>query len=161
MIHSARPIVTPVANIVFCCFVFLDLKSGDGRGRTDGRTTCAKTMIPTGHDFGLAEWIKKQGVCEMSQVKNIYLKFFSYLPTTYKIEYTPFLYKITMWNFNNKYSFMKTIFKLIHRSWKVATKVFWSTSCTCFKSGSLYLVVVSVRTWVCNALNVQPERKVY
>ena len=35
MIHSARLIVTPVANIVFCCFVFLDLKSGDGRGRTD------------------------------------------------------------------------------------------------------------------------------
>ena len=31
MIHSGRPIVTPVANIVFCCFVFLDLKSGDGR----------------------------------------------------------------------------------------------------------------------------------
>ena len=31
MIHSARPIVTPVANIFFCCFVFLDLKSGDGR----------------------------------------------------------------------------------------------------------------------------------
>ena len=30
MIHSARPIVTPVANIVFCCFVFLDFKSGDG-----------------------------------------------------------------------------------------------------------------------------------
>ena len=28
MIHSARPIVTPVANIVFRCFVFLDLKSG-------------------------------------------------------------------------------------------------------------------------------------
>ena len=53
MIHSARPIVMPVANIVFCCFVFLDLKS------RDGRTTCAKTMIPTGHDFGLAEWINK------------------------------------------------------------------------------------------------------
>ena len=30
MIHLARPIVTPVANIVFCCFVFLDLASGDG-----------------------------------------------------------------------------------------------------------------------------------
>ena len=29
MIHSARPIVTPVANIVFCCFVFLE------NGRTD------------------------------------------------------------------------------------------------------------------------------
>ena len=54
MIHSARPIVTPVASIVFCCFVFLDFKSGDGR--TDG-LTCAKTMIPTGRDFGLAEWI--------------------------------------------------------------------------------------------------------
>ena len=55
MNHSARPIVTPLANIVFCCFVFLDLKSGDGR--TDVRTTCAKSMIPTDRDFGLAEWI--------------------------------------------------------------------------------------------------------
>ena len=44
MIHSARPVVMPVANIVFCFFVFLDLKSGDGR-------------IPTGRDFGLAEWM--------------------------------------------------------------------------------------------------------
>ena len=52
MIHSARPIVTPVANIVF-----LDLKSGDGR--TDEWTTCAKTMIPTGRDFGLVAWINK------------------------------------------------------------------------------------------------------
>ena len=51
MIHSARPIGTPVANIVFFCFVFLDLKSGEVR------TTCAKTMIPNGRDFGLAEWI--------------------------------------------------------------------------------------------------------
>ena len=33
MIHPARPIVTPVANIVFCCFDVLDLKS-----ETDGRT---------------------------------------------------------------------------------------------------------------------------
>ena len=56
MIHSARPMVTPVASIVYCCFVFLDLKSGDGR--TDGRTTCAKIVIPTGLDFGLAKWIK-------------------------------------------------------------------------------------------------------
>ena len=55
MIHSARPIVTSVANIVFCCFVFLDLKRG---GRTDN--VCEnKTMIPTSRDFGLAEWIKK------------------------------------------------------------------------------------------------------
>ena len=55
MIHSARLIVMPVASIVFCCFVFLDLKSKDWL--TDGRTTCAKTMIPTARDFGLAEWI--------------------------------------------------------------------------------------------------------
>ena len=40
MIHSARTTITPAANIV-CCFVFLDFKSGDGR------TTCAKAMIPT------------------------------------------------------------------------------------------------------------------
>ena len=60
MTHSARPTVSPVATIVFCCFVLLDLKSGDGRqyGRTNGRTTCAKTMITTGRDCGLAEWIK-------------------------------------------------------------------------------------------------------
>ena len=33
MIHSAWPKVLPVANIGFCCFVFLDMKSG-----TDGWT---------------------------------------------------------------------------------------------------------------------------
>ena len=40
MIHSAIPTVSPVAIIVFCCIVLLDLKSGDLRtdGRTDGRT---------------------------------------------------------------------------------------------------------------------------
>ena len=34
MIHSARPIVKPVANIVFCCFVFLDFEKWS---RTDGK----------------------------------------------------------------------------------------------------------------------------
>ena len=53
------------ANIVFCCFVFLDLKSGDGR--TDGRTTCAKTMIPTGRDFGLVEWIISYKIVKNTQ----------------------------------------------------------------------------------------------
>ena len=57
MIHLARHIVTPVAKIFFCCFVFLYLKSGDGR--MDGRTAFAITMIPTSRDFGLAEWINK------------------------------------------------------------------------------------------------------
>ena len=56
MIHSARPTVSLVATIVLCCFVLLDLKSGDGR--TNGRTTCAKIMITTGRDCGSAEWIK-------------------------------------------------------------------------------------------------------
>ena len=51
MIHSARPTVSPVANIVFCCFVLLDFEKW-------GRTTCAKTMIPTDRDCGSAEWIK-------------------------------------------------------------------------------------------------------
>ena len=53
MIHSARPTVTPVANIVFR-FGFLDLKSGDGC--TDNM--CEK-RIPTSRDFVLAEWINK------------------------------------------------------------------------------------------------------
>ena len=44
MIHSARPIVTPVANIVFCCYVFLDLKSGDGR--TDGQHVRKEWSLP-------------------------------------------------------------------------------------------------------------------
>ena len=35
----------------FLCFALLDLKSGDGR------TTCAKTIISTGRDSGLAKWI--------------------------------------------------------------------------------------------------------
>ena len=42
MIHSARPMVMPVANIVFCCFVFLDLKSGEGR--TDNM--CEHLFLP-------------------------------------------------------------------------------------------------------------------
>ena len=68
MIHSARPIVTPVANIIFSCFVLLDLKSGDGR------TTCAKTRIPTGRDFGLAEWIN---YLELKLMKNTWPTFAS------------------------------------------------------------------------------------
>ena len=46
MIHSARPTVSPVANIIFALFCWI-LKSGDGR--TDGR------------DCGLAEWINMHG----------------------------------------------------------------------------------------------------
>ena len=35
MIHLARPTVSPVATFVFGCIVLLDLKSGDGSGRTE------------------------------------------------------------------------------------------------------------------------------
>ena len=53
MIHSARPIVTPVANIVFALFCFSRFEKW---GRTDGQHV--RKMIPTtGRDFGLAEWI--------------------------------------------------------------------------------------------------------
>ena len=66
MIHSARPIVSPVANIVFALFCFARFwKVG-----TDGRTTCAQTMITTGRDCGAAEWINnyyKTGVIKSAQ----------------------------------------------------------------------------------------------
>ena len=53
MIHSARPTVSPVVNIVLALFCFAKFwKVG-----TDGRTTCAKTMIPIGRDCGSAELI--------------------------------------------------------------------------------------------------------
>ena len=44
MIHSARPTVSLAANIVFCCFVLLDLKSGDGR--TDGQHVRKQWSLP-------------------------------------------------------------------------------------------------------------------
>ena len=52
MIISARPTASPVATIVFCSFVLLDLKSGDGR--TDERTD---NICENNDDCGLAEWI--------------------------------------------------------------------------------------------------------
>ena len=58
MIHSATPIVTPLAKTVLCTFNCFS--RFEKWGRTDGRTTCAKIIIPTGRDFGLAEWIKKE-----------------------------------------------------------------------------------------------------
>ena len=61
MIHAAIPKVSTVANIVFCYFVLLDLKSGDGR------TTRVKTIILTGLDCGLAEWIIIQETLAASQ----------------------------------------------------------------------------------------------
>ena len=48
--------VSPVANLFLLCFVLLDFEKW---GHAYVQTTCAKTMIPTGRDCGLAEWIKK------------------------------------------------------------------------------------------------------
>ena len=58
MIHSARPNVSPVVNIVFAWHLFCFEK---WNGRTYGRMTCAKTMITIGRDCGAAKWIKKYG----------------------------------------------------------------------------------------------------
>ena len=58
MIHSARPTVAPIANIVFCCFVFLDMKSTDGR-----MDNMCENNDP--YDFGLAEWINNAWLIEL------------------------------------------------------------------------------------------------
>ena len=61
MIHSARSTILPIVNIVFRWNLFCFEKWGrtDRRtnGSTNGRSTCAKTMITTGRDCGSASWI--------------------------------------------------------------------------------------------------------
>ena len=52
MIHSARPTVSPVATIILCCFVVLDLKSGDVR--TDVRTD---NMCKNNDDYRPRLWV--------------------------------------------------------------------------------------------------------
>ena len=52
MIHSARPTVSPVENIVFLWNLFRFEKSGDGR--TYEGTTYAETIITTGSNCGSA-----------------------------------------------------------------------------------------------------------
>ena len=47
---------------------------------TDGRTTCAKTMIPTGRDFGSAEWINNVTMTMhlvVSYIRNMFTIFHS------------------------------------------------------------------------------------
>ena len=84
MSYSARLIVTSSKHF-YCCFVYLDLESGDGR--TDRRTTtCAKTMIPRGRDFGLAEWFNS-GLLNMHDSMLIYklIYFFTDMVTKYPL----------------------------------------------------------------------------
>ena len=57
MIHSARPTVSPVENIVFAWNLFCFARFW--KLGMDGRITRAKTMITTGRDCGSAEWIKR------------------------------------------------------------------------------------------------------
>ena len=53
MIHSARPAVSLVVNIAFCCFVFIRFeKCGRTDIRTDGQHVRKQWSLP-------AEWIKK------------------------------------------------------------------------------------------------------
>ena len=54
MIHSARPTLPPVANIVFAWNLLCFEKWGRTDRRTDGRTTWTKTVITNGRDCGLA-----------------------------------------------------------------------------------------------------------
>ena len=54
MIHSDRPTISPIMNIVFTWNLFCF----DRFCTRDVRTTCVKTMITTGRDCGSAEWIK-------------------------------------------------------------------------------------------------------
>ena len=68
MIHSAKPTVSPVVNIVFAwkLFCFARFWKVGTDGRTYERTTCAKTMITSGRDSGSAEWIKRLGIAQKS-----------------------------------------------------------------------------------------------
>ena len=60
MIHSAKPTVSPVVNIVFTWYLYCLARFWKVRtdGRWDGRTKCLNTMITTGSGCGSATWIK-------------------------------------------------------------------------------------------------------
>ena len=85
MIHWARTTGSPVENIVSCSFVSLDLNSGDGR--TDGRTICEKKIIPSGRDYGLAEWINKEVNTKCSPEKNQHQKSPHYKLVLYVLQF--------------------------------------------------------------------------
>ena len=53
MIHSARPIVTPVANIVFCCFVSKFEKWGRTDNMCENNYPLGQIHSPASSDFRL------------------------------------------------------------------------------------------------------------
>ena len=59
MIHSARPAVSPVANIAFALFCFARFWKVGMDGHSDGRHVQKQWSI-TGRDCGSAEWIKRK-----------------------------------------------------------------------------------------------------
>ena len=85
IIHSARPTVLPVAIIVFCCIVLLDLNSGDRRmygrmyGLMNGRTTCAKKLSLPAVTVGWPSGSTRQVVFVLGSNTNITLLTFSYM----------------------------------------------------------------------------------
>ena len=56
-IHLTKPTVSSVLHFVFAWNLFY-ITIFEKRGRMDVRTTCAKTIITTDRDWGLASWIK-------------------------------------------------------------------------------------------------------
>ena len=73
MIHSARP---TVANIVFCCFVLLDLKSGDGRAYRRTDNMCDRPWLWVGQVDQLSSKIQSASP-KLAPVLEILLKYTS------------------------------------------------------------------------------------
>ena len=57
------------------CFLLFWFSRFEKWGRTHGRTTCAKTMIPTDRDFGSASWINtvstSDNICTVKKCENV------------------------------------------------------------------------------------------
>ena len=77
------------------CFLLFCFSRFEKWGRTYGRTTCAKTIILTGRDFGLAEWINTffTGYFVLPWYVNIYCGRFNHNTDT-RIKFVLNLYKI-------------------------------------------------------------------
>ena len=60
------------------CLLLFCFSRFEKLGRTDGRTTWAKTIIPNSRDFGLAEWIDFTQNMYCLQVLKYYIDQFTY-----------------------------------------------------------------------------------
>ena len=114
MIHSSRPIVTPVANIVFCCFVFLDLKSGEGR---------TNNMCENNYPYRPWLWVGRVDQKTVKGKKSRNSKAFSSQDTTNKrgVINDPFGQAYSHASNENSLIFNSNFFVLLD-FWKVGTK---------------------------------------